>query len=430
MQNLDWDDLRVFLTVDSAGSLAGAARALAINHSTVLRRLNRLEADLAVRLFEHLPTGYTLTASGEALRDRLRGVEDEIGAAQRQLSGLDTALTGVIRITTTDTLARGLLIRAACRVSREASRASNCSSSSTTASRALTKREADVALRGGNDPPGHLLGRLAGRMETALYASRCVLAYAGRNTGDPGGACVGGVGRESCPSRASPLGRRATFPTRASRCAWTACRRWSRPCAAGIGVGFLLCFLGDRERDLVRVAEPMPALDTRLWVLDASRLCVASCASARLPSFCTNRCERMRTCCRRARSHEGPSGAQAVWPEFPGRSALRRAHRRRHRSAARRQSRRDRSGARRADRRPDRARRAGSPPSRSIAISRRACARNSRPRSSRCTKPTRWSSISRSSGPRCASSATCRTTSARRCSSTWPRTTRSCATCT
>ena len=110
MQNPDWDDLRVFLTVDRAGSLAGAARVLAVNHSTVLRRLNKLESDLAVRLFEHLPTGYTLTAAGEALRDRLRGVEDEIGAAQRQLAGLDTALTGVVRMTTTDTLARGLLI--------------------------------------------------------------------------------------------------------------------------------------------------------------------------------------------------------------------------------------------------------------------------------------------------------------------------------
>ena len=35
----------------------------------------------------------------------------------------------------------------------------------------------------------------------------------------------------------------------------------------GLGVGFLLCFLGDRERDLVRVAEPMATLDTQLWIL-------------------------------------------------------------------------------------------------------------------------------------------------------------------
>ena len=36
---------------------------------------------------------------------------------------------------------------------------------------------------------------------------------------------------------------------------------------AGLGVGFLLCFLGDRERALVRVAEPMATLDTQLWIL-------------------------------------------------------------------------------------------------------------------------------------------------------------------
>ncbi|MGN5480024.1 LysR family transcriptional regulator [Cupriavidus basilensis] len=35
MHDADWDDLRYFLAVSRAGSLAGAARALQVNHSTV-----------------------------------------------------------------------------------------------------------------------------------------------------------------------------------------------------------------------------------------------------------------------------------------------------------------------------------------------------------------------------------------------------------
>ncbi len=44
---MDWNALKIFLAIEQAGSLAGAARALGVNHSTVFRRLNTLEKDLA-----------------------------------------------------------------------------------------------------------------------------------------------------------------------------------------------------------------------------------------------------------------------------------------------------------------------------------------------------------------------------------------------
>jgi len=36
---LDWDDLRYFLAAARAGSLAGAARSVGLEHSTIGRRL-------------------------------------------------------------------------------------------------------------------------------------------------------------------------------------------------------------------------------------------------------------------------------------------------------------------------------------------------------------------------------------------------------
>ena len=50
---MDWEDLRYFSEVARTGSLAGAARALGVNHSTVFRRINRLEEGLGVKLFDH-----------------------------------------------------------------------------------------------------------------------------------------------------------------------------------------------------------------------------------------------------------------------------------------------------------------------------------------------------------------------------------------
>jgi DNA-binding transcriptional LysR family regulator len=191
-------------------------------------------------------------------------VEDGIDAAQRQLSGLDTALTGIIRITTTDTLARGLLIArlAAFRAQHpgiELQLVVNNTFSS------LTKREADVALRGTNDPPGHLLGRLAGRMETALYASRAYWRTHRRIKEPAAHAWV--APDESLAHLAQARWVATQVPNAQIAMRVDSLSAMVESVRAGVGVGFLLCFLGDRERDLVRVAEPMATLDTQLWIL-------------------------------------------------------------------------------------------------------------------------------------------------------------------
>jgi DNA-binding transcriptional LysR family regulator len=70
----------------SYGTLAATARALRVNHATVARRIENLEALLGSALFERRPEGYALTIEGKAvlaeaaamdeaalsLRDRLR----------------------------------------------------------------------------------------------------------------------------------------------------------------------------------------------------------------------------------------------------------------------------------------------------------------------------------------------------------------------
>ena len=49
---MDWSNLAYFLAVAKTGSLSSAAKELQVNHSTVARRLEKLEADLSIRLFK------------------------------------------------------------------------------------------------------------------------------------------------------------------------------------------------------------------------------------------------------------------------------------------------------------------------------------------------------------------------------------------
>ena len=49
---IDWSDLRILLAVGRSGSLAAAAVALGVHRSAVMRRVERLEARLGLRLFD------------------------------------------------------------------------------------------------------------------------------------------------------------------------------------------------------------------------------------------------------------------------------------------------------------------------------------------------------------------------------------------
>lgn len=185
---MDWNDLQYFLAVQQAGSLSAAARTLGVNHSTVLRRLAHLEASLGVVLFQRLPGGYVPSAAGEELLEQLAGIGERIEGAQRRLQGKDLEIRGSIRITSTDTLF-GSLLTPLLVAFQQAHPQVRLQLVTNNAFLSLTRREADVAVRGSNQPPDNLLGRRVGRIQTAPYAARCYLT--GKPAGCPGPSTCG-----------------------------------------------------------------------------------------------------------------------------------------------------------------------------------------------------------------------------------------------
>ena len=97
---LNWDDLRYALAIVDAGSLAGAARELRVQHSTVMRRLDALERRIGARLFERQRSGYAPTDAGELLAEQARRMRPAIDEMQRRILGRDTQLSGTVRLNT------------------------------------------------------------------------------------------------------------------------------------------------------------------------------------------------------------------------------------------------------------------------------------------------------------------------------------------
>jgi DNA-binding transcriptional LysR family regulator len=167
---MDWDNLRFFLAVARKGSIRAASTVLAVNHSTVARRITAFENKLGVRLFERLPNGYVLTPTGEEMMKSAQHVEDEIVKLDRQVIGRDAQLNGVLRVTMPTALATHLLmpdISAFTKIYPSIQLELAFSDEEFN----LRKREADIAIRLTPNPPDYLVGRRILEPAKGVYAS-------------------------------------------------------------------------------------------------------------------------------------------------------------------------------------------------------------------------------------------------------------------
>lgn len=176
---MDWNDIRYFLAIAQARTLAGAARSLAVNHSTVFRRLNDLEQEIGVRLFDRLPEGYRLTETGKDLLEHAYQAHTAVDAFARTAAGRDESLAGDVRLTAAPNLAFQHIPPALKNLHgrHPGIRVEVVVSDS---DYDLTRREADIALRATLRPPDHLVGRKVAELIWYMVASPEYLKARGR----------------------------------------------------------------------------------------------------------------------------------------------------------------------------------------------------------------------------------------------------------
>jgi DNA-binding transcriptional LysR family regulator len=168
---LDWDDLRYFLEIQRAKTLAGASARLGINATTVGRRLTGLEERVGARLFDRTPNGYLLTAAGQDLIERAERMEVEALAAERSVVGADQRLGGIVRVSMTEMLATRFVSPQLARF-HDSHPEITLDISATTRSVHLGRREADIALRLSRPHEENVVTRQLADIPLALYASR------------------------------------------------------------------------------------------------------------------------------------------------------------------------------------------------------------------------------------------------------------------
>ncbi|MFZ5549530.1 MAG: LysR family transcriptional regulator [Pseudomonadota bacterium] len=181
MDDLAFDDLKLFSRVAALGSLSAVARERDAPVSQVSRALARIEKSCGARLIHRSTHGLALTAEGETflgycqrLTGTLEALEGEFAAQAREASGL-------VRVAASTVMAQYLLLPSldglsqrhpALRVELEVSdRLAD-----------MAREGIDIAIRTGTSLPETMVARQIGALGRALYASP---AYAER-VGLPG----------------------------------------------------------------------------------------------------------------------------------------------------------------------------------------------------------------------------------------------------
>lgn len=108
---LKWDDLRVFLEVARQGSIHAAAKRLKLDHSTVGRRIDKLESLLAVKLLDRTQHGIVVRADAEELLKHIEQMELHAGSLEDALARGATDTAQTVRIATMEGIASRYVAR-------------------------------------------------------------------------------------------------------------------------------------------------------------------------------------------------------------------------------------------------------------------------------------------------------------------------------
>lgn len=264
-----------------------AGEQLGISHSTVARRLDLLSENAGAALYFRNSDGLQLTSAGQELLETATRIEDEITTFERRTFGQNQDLEGPVTLSTGDALSvepflsiiadfiekyPGIDLRLITSVSVSD----------------LDRQEADLALRFGNSPSDHLVGRRLTETARAIYASHdyaerflsnpslsdpILLDLSSSNLGssDFGPSDFGWISF-SPPGDKEVWKKSTPYPDLPTHLRCADMRTQQIACRAGIGLVMLPCFLCDPDPELCRITEPEFAPRQDLWLLRHSEM--------------------------------------------------------------------------------------------------------------------------------------------------------------
>jgi DNA-binding transcriptional LysR family regulator len=166
----DWNDLRYFLELARRGKLSAAALRLGVEHTTVARRIQALEAQLGLTLFDRSNRSYKLTGDGQRLLAHAEKMEAGSLALMEAATPQNAGPEGTVRLATPEAFGSQFLARHVGNF-RSYNPGIQLELVAETRMASFTKREADAAVTLARATQGRVLSEKLGEYRLRLYAA-------------------------------------------------------------------------------------------------------------------------------------------------------------------------------------------------------------------------------------------------------------------
>jgi len=253
MNDMTWDDLRLFYHVAQSGSLAGAAERTGLSSPTIGRRMLDLERATGRTLFVRKQTGYELAPDGQVLLERVMAMRLAAKAIEDWRE--DVMRLPMVAISAGTWMSRFIADNLG-RLWSPADPFRLCFKTAETHVD-IGHREADIGLRNQRPASGNLAVR---RTNHVAFAPYCALSF------DQDRDCnwvALGSDVATTPSARWTLSQPNLWIT-----------TWANTpgmlyslVRGGAGRGVLPCFIGDADPDLVRAGPVIEALSHTMWIV-------------------------------------------------------------------------------------------------------------------------------------------------------------------
>ena len=255
----EWDDLRILLAVQRAGSLTAAAASLGCSQPTVSRRVAALAKRYGTALLVTEGGRSVPSPAGRSVLERAERIEREVHAIAREVDRLDERPHGSVRLSAPEGVGLAVIAPRLAAFRREhpglelllvaESQVVN-----------LSRREADLALRFVRPRQRDLVVRRVARVPFAAYAAAAYLRERPRE----GGALLAEgedvvALHEALAEQPEARWLRAQLPSGRVRVRVRNTLALAAAVKAGAGVGVLPAYLAD-DPALVPLRAPAPPL--------------------------------------------------------------------------------------------------------------------------------------------------------------------------
>jgi DNA-binding transcriptional LysR family regulator len=260
-------DLETLLALVRGGNLAEAAARLGADASTVFRGVQRIEKRLGQRLFERSRRGYLPTDAMLHMARHAERIEMELEAARAAVRKPHEEVAGRVRLTTTDSVLRGLVLPGlAALAARHPLLQLELRAGNELAS--LSRRDADLALRATPKPPDHLIGRRLGTIRFVVCTARSEKAGRRAARSVPALEALDWIAPdEAMPEHPTVRWRRKLYPRLEPRHLVDGIVGVVDAIKAGLGAGAVPLFMLAHEPALQAVSEPLDGCASELWLL-------------------------------------------------------------------------------------------------------------------------------------------------------------------